>query len=347
MQSHSYAGAGLIGLALVIAGCHSPARTIRPAIYSRPESKYQAMKLAPVIVIAEVLDYKLITGPRKVLDPGNALNPPRWIPLHLARISANAVLGLRGNLRGPIQFYSWVWASGQHGGERLFRPLPGYWHVLFLREDNGYLHTVGDYPGYDLPIPRDLVTATLAGLQTAPENGSDVVERIVSVLLRSELESANGIYWSYTPNTMDAEGLTSWFYVAGLLESFCRHLANPFGRFAACMALPNEFSGRCEAYRLALEADSAGVEAERVTAALARCEAQKESAIAFYRSNGWLDPTISEGWRPNAERHRLAMRLYASAMDPDFRAAACEAAADMPEAHDIPECGASSKARTR
>jgi hypothetical protein len=157
----------------------------------------------------------------------------------------------------------------------------------------------------------------------------------------------NGIDWSYTPQTTDAEGLTSWFYVAGLLESFCRHLANPFGRFAACMALPLEFSGRCEAYRLARQADSAGVEAERVTAALARCEAQKESAIAFYRSKGWLDPTISEGWPPTIERHRLAMRLFASAMDADFRAAACQAAATMPEAHDIPECGASDKARPR
>ncbi len=115
------------------------------------------MKSAPVIVIAEVLDYKLITGPREALDPGDAFNPPRRIPLHLARISANAVLGLRGNLHGPIQFYSWVWASGQHGGARLFNPLPGYWHVLFLRKENGYLHTAGDYPGYDLPIPRDLV----------------------------------------------------------------------------------------------------------------------------------------------------------------------------------------------
>jgi hypothetical protein len=231
-----------------------------------------------------------------------------------------------------------------HGGERLFRAFPGYWHVLFLRRDNGYLHMVGDYPGYDLPIPSDLVMATLSGLKVAPENESDVIERIVSVLLRSELESADGIYFSYTPDTMDAEGLTSGFYVAGLLESFCRHLANPFGRFAACMALPNKFSGRCEAYRLARQADSGGVAAEAVTAALGRCEAQKESEIAFYRSNGWLDPTISHGWPPTAERHRLAMRLYASAMDPNFRAAACEATATMPEAHDIPECG---KARTK
>lgn len=347
VQSNLLAGTGLAAMALVIAGCHSPARTIRPLIYSRPEGKYQAMKLAPVIVIAEVLDYKLITGPRKVSEPGDAFNPPLSIPLHLARISANAVLGLRGNLRGPIQFYSWVWASGQHGGERLFRPLPGYWHVLFLREENRYLHTVGDYPAYDLPIRRDLVPATLAALQAGPENGSDVIERIVSVFLRTELEAAKGIYFSYTPNTADAEGLTNRFYVAGLLESFCRDLANPFGRFAACMALADEFSGRCEAYRLARQANSAGVEAEAVNAAFARCEARKEAAIAFYRSNGWLDPTVSEGWAPTAERHRLAMRLFASAMDPDFRAAACTAAATMPEANDIPECKPSGKTQTR
>lgn len=89
VQFHSYSDAVLTALALVIAGCHSPARTIRPTIYSRPEGRYQAMKSAPVIVIAEVMDYKLITGPREVLDPGNALNRPRTIPLRLARISAN------------------------------------------------------------------------------------------------------------------------------------------------------------------------------------------------------------------------------------------------------------------
>jgi hypothetical protein len=32
------------------------------------------------------------------------------------------------------------------------------------------------------------------------------------------------------------------------------------------------------------------------------------------------------------------MRLFASAMDPDFHSAACSAAAAMPEAKDIPEC---------
>jgi hypothetical protein len=32
------------------------------------------------------------------------------------------------------------------------------------------------------------------------------------------------------------------------------------------------------------------------------------------------------------------MRLYASAMDQEFRTVACEIAATMPEARDIPEC---------
>jgi hypothetical protein len=302
------------------------------------------MKSATVIVIAEVLDYKLVSASREVEDPGGAFNSLRRIPLRLSRISANAVLTLRGNVRGPFHFYSWVWASGHHGGERLFRPYAGYWHVLFLRDEDGYLHTVGDYPSYDLEIPRDLLSATLAGFESVSESGSDVFERIASVCVRAELESANAIHRDFQPSAIaDLAGLTSERYLAYLLDSFCRDLRNPFGRFAACMATAQEFSGRCEAYRLARQADSAGVEAPLVTQALARCEAQESGTIAWLQANNWPDPAVSDGWQPSSERHRLAMRLFASAMDPDFRTAACAAAATMPEAHDLPECGSSGK----
>jgi len=47
-----------------------------------------------------------------------------------------------------VTFYTWIWNSGMHGGPRLFHPNPGSVHVMFLRRESGYLHTVGDYPNY-------------------------------------------------------------------------------------------------------------------------------------------------------------------------------------------------------
>jgi hypothetical protein len=132
--------------------------------------------------------------------------------------------------------------------------------------------------------------------------------------------------------------LTSEFYVASRLDSFCRDFPNRFGRFAACMAITNEFNGRCGAYRLAREADSEGIEADFVSAALARCEAEEGNTIGWLRMNKWPGSEVGRGWPVTPERHRLAMRLYASAMDPTFRAAACADAAVMPEARDIHEC---------
>lgn len=320
---------------------------IKPVIYVRAEDKYRVMKSAPVIVVAEVLDYKLVAGPRDVERPADTDNPKAWmVPLHLARMSAKVTLSLRGDARGPIQFYSWVWASGQHGGARLFHPYPGgYCHILFLREEGGYLRTVADYPAYDLEIPHSWLPAVISGLQSGSESGSDLLERIVRVLIRTNLESATAIVWSSgLIERDDLEGLTSEFYVASQLDSFCRHLANRFGRFAACDETAALFYGRCEAYRLARAADSAGVKATEVTEALARCEAQEVNTIGWLRTNNWSLPPGSEyGWSPTAERRRLAVRLYASAMDANVRTAACAAAATMPEAHDIPECGASGK----
>jgi hypothetical protein len=245
VRSSSAAGAGLIAGVLIIAGCNSPARVIKPVIDVRAEDKYRAMKSAPVIVIAEVLDYKLVAGPRDVERPADTFNPKAWmVPLNLARISAKVILSLRGDVRGPIQFYSWVWASGQHGGARLFRPYSGYCHVLFLREEGGYLRTVADYPAYDLEIPHRWLSAVVSGLQSGSESGSDLFERIVRVLIRTDLESARAIVGSSVPIEIDdLEGLTSEFYIASQLDSFCRHLANRFGRFAACDETAGLFYG--------------------------------------------------------------------------------------------------------
>ncbi len=348
MRVNLLAGLGGIAAALAVVSCNLPARKVRPVILTRPEAKYQAMKSAPLIVIAKVLGSKLVSGPREVEDPGNSSNPPRKIPLHLAWISADAPLALRGDVRGPMQFYSWVWASGMHGGERLFQPYPDYCHILFLREEAGYLHTVGDYPAYDFEFSCSRLPALLSGLQSSSDDGADLFERLVTVFLKTELETADAIYQSYSPSAvLDLMGLTSEFYVASRLDSFCRYLPNRFGRFAACVATANQFSGRCEAYRLAREADSAGVEADFVSQSLARCEAQEQGTIAWLRANHWPDPAVPLGWSATPQRHRLAMRLFASAMDPDFRTAACSAAALMSEARDIPECQTSVKSGTK
>jgi hypothetical protein len=343
MTSYRLARLGAAAAALAISACNSPVRTIRPVIHARPEDKYAAMKSAPVIVIAEVLDYKLISGPHQVERPSDALNPrSSMIPLHLARMSANVLFSLRGGVNGKVQFYSWVWASGDHGGYRLFRPFPGYIHLLFLHFEGGYLHTVGDYPAYDLLIRRSLVPAISSRLMPSPGNPSDLFERIVAACITADLGSAPAVITrDDEPADMeDLVGLTSPFYVASRLDSICRNFPNRFGRFAACMTTANEFYGRCRAYSFAREGDTQGVEATFVTEAHARCEAWEPGNIAFLRERHWPIPPDQDGWRITPERHRLAMRLYASALDDRFRAAACESAATMPEARDIPECSA-------
>lgn len=89
------------------------------------------MKSAPSIIVAEIQDAKFASNePRQVDKPPGIGGPmvPR-IPLYLARMSARVLLTLRGTGTTRVQFYSWVWASGKHGGPRLF-------HVLFLRNDS-------------------------------------------------------------------------------------------------------------------------------------------------------------------------------------------------------------------
>jgi len=69
-----------MALALAMVACNSPSRAVRPLILSQPEAKYLAMKSAPVIVIAKVLDFKLVSGAREVEQPGDAFNRPRVVP---------------------------------------------------------------------------------------------------------------------------------------------------------------------------------------------------------------------------------------------------------------------------
>ena len=74
-----------------------------------------------------------------------------------------------------------------------------------------------------------------------------------------------------------------------------------------------------------------------MSGSLARCEAQEVNTIGWLRTYGRRYPGPDLRKPVRAEQKRLAMRLYASAMDRRVREAACEAAASMPEARDIPE----------
>ena len=329
---------GFFATALATVACSSPGRTIRPVIHVREEDKYEAMKSAPSIVVAEIVSSKLISGARSVEMPREE-GGTRTIPLYLAQISATVRLTLRGPEYKQIQFYCWVWASGMHGGPRFFRPRPGTNHILFLQNEGGYLHTVGDYPAYDLEVRSGWVPTFVSEWRSGQENGTDPFERIADFWLRTELKAMpviEGNYWS--PDMQDLMGLTSPFFIAKELDSYCRQFANPFGRFAACEATAREFPGRCEAYRIAEQLDSKGVAAGFLPKWLGLCEAQSAGAISFYRSLNWPLGPFYYGWRSTPERHRLAMRLYASAMDPEFHKAACESTATMSEARDIPEC---------
>jgi hypothetical protein len=308
-------------------------------IHARGEDKYQAMKSAPLVVLAEIVSAELVRGAKRRKAPGVGGPMTAIIPLHLAQISAKILLTLRGSERNTVRFYCWVWASGKHGGPRLFNRYPGSTHILFLGEEGRYPHTVGDYPAYDLDVPSSALPRFMSEWKSRQVSGSDVFEQIATVLLRTELKEAWFIRRNYWPENMaDLIGLTSPFFIASKLDSFCRQFANPFGRFAACDATAREFGGRCAAYRLAKEADSNGTEADFLAQSLADCEAWTTERIESLRSRNWSLRYFDDGWRQTPERHRLAMRLYASAMDAKFHKAACDAAVNMPEARDIPEC---------
>jgi hypothetical protein len=337
-----YASAGLLAVALLTAACNSPSRAIRPVIHARDEDKYQAMKSAPVILLAEIVNAKLISGARQVEKPKEVAGPMTpTIPLHLARVSARVLLTLRGTERQAVEFYSWVWASGSHGGPRLFHVWPGSKHILFLREEGGYLHTVGDYPAYDLEVSSDWLPEFESELKSTRESSFDLFERIATVRLRAELATPGDSRADFPfplLDEVDLMGLTSPFFVASKLDSYCRSFPNRVGRLAACAVTANRFPGRCLAYRYAKEADFEGAQSRRLTQWFRSCEARTTAEIDYARQNNWRWPAFGDGWRQTPERRRLGMRLYASAMDPEFRRAACAAAASMPEARDIPEC---------
>ena len=328
-------------MAVAVASCQrqSPERMIEPVTHVQSGDNYRAMRSASHIVVAEILGSRILAGPRSVVrlgdhGRGKVSNKPD-IPLFLARILVKTKLNLRGELEGQVELYSWIWNSGKHGGARLFHPGPGTTHIFFLTKTAGYLHTVGDYPGYDIPISKALLPDVLERLRATSD--PDVFQRITRALLESELASATTFSNQYSP-LLEGASLTSSYYVATLLDQFCHQMRNPPGRFAACMASAREFPGRCRAYGLAMQIGSPKIDRAYIERQLAQCTSREHDSIAFYSARGWPAPWRDAGQGKGPEDRRRTMLLYASALDPGFRAAACNAASAMTEAADISEC---------
>jgi hypothetical protein len=237
-----YILAWVAGSAFLTIDCRGPQNSIRPVIHAKDEDRIAAMRAAPIIVVAEIQNRRVFSKPQEVVMP-SAVNPMvASIPLNLAEISAKVLLTVRGSERSDIQFYSWIWASGNHGGRRLFHASPESIHVLFLKEESGYLHTVGDYPAYDLEIRHRWLPAFLADWRAGYEQGGGLIERVVAVRIKAELETAPTDLSSLPPDRRDwwwCDGelmeLTSASFIGRQLDSLCRSLSNPVGRVAACM----------------------------------------------------------------------------------------------------------------
>jgi hypothetical protein len=165
---------------------------IRPVIHANDAQKAAAMRSATVVVLATIERAELFEKARDVEKPAGIGGPDiPVIPLRLARISIKPLVSLVGEGTPPTEFYSWVWASGKHGGPRLFHPTPDSVHVLFLTEDSGYLHTVGDYPAYDLEVSSRLVQNFIDTWRAGYFQGADLLERIAAVRLKAEFEGTN------------------------------------------------------------------------------------------------------------------------------------------------------------
>lgn len=200
------------------------------------------MKSAPLIVVAEIQSASLVsTQPREVNKPDTIGGPMVLkIPLHLAKIAARVLLRVRGSAPDEIEFYSWVWASGKHGGPRLFQVNTGTVHVLFLRHDSGYMHTVCDYPNCDLQMASDYTTAFLATWHAGYEQSLPVPERLVAVRLKGAFEGAHDDSSDHWLSMYELVDLTRPSFVLEQLESLCHNLTNPLGRKFACSTYTEE-----------------------------------------------------------------------------------------------------------
>jgi hypothetical protein len=226
--------------ALVTVGCRSPRDVIRPVIQTS-DDRIAAMKAAPIIIVAEMQRAKLLPGkPRAVEKPpgiGGPVAPE--VLLDLAEISAKVRLTLRGPEMNDFVFYTWVYHFGKHGGPRLFHPDLGSVHVMFLKRESGYLHTVGDYPNYDIEIPSQLFPSFLAVWRTGYGQEADLVNHVAAVLLKADLEEFPQRHGD--PRISDLTELAGPAWFASQLHRLCHDLGSPAGRAEACRLLAEAF----------------------------------------------------------------------------------------------------------
>ena len=167
------------------------------------------------------------------------------IPLFLARITAKVLVNIRGKQSQNVEFYSWVWASGTHGGPRLFRTSLGSVHILFLKTESGYLHTVCDYPNCDLPIAAKRSSWFVSEWQNGYGKSVQTMERIVAVRFKSALDGEAADFGDFYFDPSELADLTSPAFVVGQLNQLCHSLPDPAARKAAC----SEYEQNVRAYR--------------------------------------------------------------------------------------------------
>ncbi len=200
------------------------------------------MNAAPIIIVAEMGRAKLLPGKPRAVEKPPGIGGPNLpeVLLDLAEISAKVRLTLRGPEMNDFVFYTWVYQFGKHGGPRLFHPNLGSVHVMFLKRESGYLHTVGDYPNYDIEIASQLFPSFLAVWGTGYGQESDlIVDHIAAGLLKADLEEFPHRYPDQNMNEL--WGLTGAAWFASQLDRLCHDVGNPAGRAEACRALAQEY----------------------------------------------------------------------------------------------------------
>ena len=333
-----------------LCSCRGPVSPVRAVIYASDEEAGRAMREAPLIVVVRMGELKL-TGEERMVEKPAGVGGPNVpaIPLHLAKISAEVLLTVRGQAGGRVEFFSWVWASGHHGGPRLFRPDRDGVRVLFLRDEGGYLHTVGDYPSYDLELRPAWLPAMKAAWGAGQGSEADPVRRLVAARLRAELEGLTEaglregfgedgprVNHHWVTDLYDLVRVTDPYFVVSEMDRVCVQSGNPAARFAACFVTAQYFPGRCEGYRVAAGATGdrfGGAYLERMAAG---CRARERFRIARLRAGGLLD---FYGGSLEVGHRRETLRVYATAMDEAVRQAGCAKAESFEESRGLLECG--------
>lgn len=132
---------------------------------------------------------------------------------------------MRGAEMKDIRFYTWVYHFGTHGGPRLFHPQTGSFHIMFLRKESGYLHTVGDYPNYDLEAPAESIPSFLSLWQTGYAQDSGLPERIAAISIKAYVESPSTRHYQIG-FLRELADLTDRAFVEHQRNSLCPQLAD-------------------------------------------------------------------------------------------------------------------------